>query len=95
MGFILLFAFGTLMIYVSFSLPYHGDVQAPSHRETSASGSPGAAAYYIRNAERDANTINMVTVTLGDYRGFDTLGETAVVFTAGMACYLVLRRRKK
>jgi multicomponent Na+:H+ antiporter subunit B len=35
----------------------------------------------------------MVTVTLADYRGFDTLGETLVVLTAGMACWLILRRR--
>ena len=32
----------------------------------------------------------MVTAVLADYRGFDTLGETLVVFTAGIACVLVL-----
>ncbi len=92
---ILLLVFGGLMISVSFHLPFHGDVHAPSHREISRTGSRGAAAYYIRNAERDAKTINMVTVTLADYRGFDTLGETVVVFTAGIVCYLVLRRRRE
>lgn len=90
---ILLAGFAALMFYATFNLPNHGDAQAPSHREVSAAGTPGAAAYYIRNAQRDANTINMVTVTLGDYRGYDTLGETVVVFTAGMVCYLILRRR--
>jgi multicomponent Na+:H+ antiporter subunit B len=34
-----------------------------------------------------------VTVVLADYRGFDTLGETIVVFAAGLACFLILRRR--
>lgn len=90
---ILLAGFAALMFYATFNLPNHGDAHAPSHREVSAAGTPGAAAYYIRNAQRDANTINMVTVTLGDYRGYDTLGETIVVFTAGMVCYLILRRR--
>jgi multicomponent Na+:H+ antiporter subunit B len=37
----------------------------------------------------------MVTVVLADYRGFDTLGETTVVFAGGVAVFFVLRRRKK
>jgi multicomponent Na+:H+ antiporter subunit B len=36
-------------------------------------------------------TPNMVTSILADYRGYDTLGETTVIFTAGMACILLLR----
>ncbi len=95
LGIILLLSFGALMVYASLGLPAHGDASAPHHRDASVTGSPGAAAYYIRNAYRDAKTINMVTVTLGDYRGIDTLGETVVVFTAGMVCYLILRRKKE
>jgi multicomponent Na+:H+ antiporter subunit B len=37
----------------------------------------------------------VVTSVLADYRGYDTLGETTVVFTAGMACILLLKRRDK
>ena len=33
---------------------------------------------------------NVVTPVLGSYRGFDTLGETCVVFTAGLAVALLL-----
>ena len=29
-----------------------------------------------------------------DYRGYDTLGETTVIFTAGIAVLLLLKRRK-
>jgi len=36
---------------------------------------------------------NIVTAVLADYRGYDTMFETAVVFTAGVACFLLLRRR--
>jgi len=39
-------------------------------------------------------TPNMVTSVLADYRAYDTLGETAVIFTAGMACILLLRKRR-
>lgn len=36
---------------------------------------------------------NMVTHGLADYRGYDTLGETVVIFTAGISVILLLRRR--
>ena len=38
---------------------------------------------------------NIVNVILVDYRGFDTLGEIAVVMGAGMAILALLRRQKK
>ena len=37
---------------------------------------------------------NIVTVVLASYRGFDTLGETSVIFTAGIAVMLLLRGRR-
>jgi multicomponent Na+:H+ antiporter subunit B len=37
----------------------------------------------------------MVTVILGDYRGFDTLGEEVVILTAGLSTLLLLRRNRK
>jgi multicomponent Na+:H+ antiporter subunit B len=37
----------------------------------------------------------MVTAVLASYRGYDTLGETTVIFTAGTAVILLLRRKKK
>jgi multicomponent Na+:H+ antiporter subunit B len=36
----------------------------------------------------------MVTAVLADYRGFDTLGEVAVIFTAAVATLLILRGRR-
>ena len=35
---------------------------------------------------------NVVTAVLASYRGYDTLGETAVIFTAGIAVLLILRK---
>ncbi len=93
-NYLLLIAFGALLVYASSGLPNRGDPDAPMHREKSVAGSPGAAAYYIRNAYKDASTPNMVTVILADYRGYDTLGEETVILTAGLICYLILRKRK-
>jgi len=38
---------------------------------------------------------NVVTAVLASYRGYDTLGETAVIFTAGIAVLLILRKNKE
>ncbi len=92
--FLLLVAFLGVMIYASLHLPALGDPEAPMHRELSLAGTPVAGTYYIRHAYRDAGTVNMVTVVLADYRGFDTLGETIVVFAAGIACLLLLRKAR-
>ena len=91
---LLLISFGALLVYASLGLPNRGDVDAVMHREKSPTGSRGASSYYIRNADKDANTPNMVTVILADYRGYDTLGEETVILTAGLICYLVLRKKR-
>ena len=91
-NYLLLIFFGALLIYASFGLPNRGDSDAAMHREKSQAGSQGASSYYIRNAYKDANTPNMVTVVLADYRGYDTLGEETVILTAGLICYLILRK---
>ena len=91
---IILSAFAALMIAASFGLPGRGDLQATVNQETTPAGSPNAAAYYIKNAYRDTHSPNMVTAILADYRGYDTLGEETVILTAGLICFLLLRRRK-
>ncbi|MBU1149741.1 MAG: hydrogen gas-evolving membrane-bound hydrogenase subunit E [Pseudomonadota bacterium] len=91
---LLLISFGALLVYASLGLPNRGDINAHMHAEKSLAGSPGASSYYIRNAYKDAITPNMVTVILADYRAYDTLGEETVILTAGLICYLVLRRKR-
>lgn len=75
-------------------LPERGTPAAAPNTPLSSVGSPNAADVYIENAYRDAHTPNIVTVTLADYRGFDTLGETLVIFAAGVATSLILRGRR-
>lgn len=55
-------------------------------------------AFVIRWFEKglkETDVPNMVTHGLADYRGYDTLGETIVIFTAGVSVILLLRRRSK
>lgn len=47
--------------------------------------------YYLEKSLEDTGIPNVVTSVLGSYRGFDTLGETAVIFAAGIAVLMLLR----
>jgi multicomponent Na+:H+ antiporter subunit B len=49
--------------------------------------------YFVDNSLAQTATPNLVTSILADYRGYDTFGETTVVFAAGLSCFLLLRRR--
>ena len=51
--------------------------------------------YYIMQTLHDTAVPNIVSSVLADYRGFDTMFETAVIFTAGLAVIAILRRFKK
>ena len=50
---------------------------------------------YVNDAMRETGVPNVVTAVLASYRGYDTLGETTVVFTAGVGVLALLRRRRK
>lgn len=85
-GLVLLLFIG-LMLYATGGLPARGDPQAP--------GSVYITPTYIENTIEDTHTPNIVTSVLADYRGYDTLGETTVIFTAGAACILTLMKRNR
>ncbi|MEZ5855949.1 MAG: DUF4040 domain-containing protein [Hyphomicrobiaceae bacterium] len=46
---------------------------------------------YINDTVKETGVPNVVTSVLADYRGYDTLGETTVIFTAGIGVMLLLR----
>ncbi len=76
------FAAGAMLIYATIDLPALGDPNAPANAYVGAE-------YLARNYS-DIGIPNVVTSVLASYRGFDTLGETVVVFTAGLAVALLL-----
>ena len=51
--------------------------------------------YFIANALNDISAENIVTAIVFDYRGFDTIGEAAVLFTALTAVSVLLREGRK
>jgi multicomponent Na+:H+ antiporter subunit B len=50
--------------------------------------------YYWNESFKDIGIPNIVTSVLASYRGFDTLGETFVVFTAAVSVLLLLGTNK-
>ena len=83
------------MLYASTGLPNRGDLNSVVNRDLSPSNTQNASSYYIRNAYKDTHTPNMVTAILADYRSYDTLGEETVILTAGLICFLLLRKKQK
>lgn len=51
--------------------------------------------YYIENSEHDTAAHNIVSGTLADYRGFDTMFETAVMFVSGLVVTMILFKEVK
>lgn len=74
---------GILFLWGSADLPFLGDISAAPHQHVSP--------YYLQNAFQHSHTPNAVTAVVVDYRGFDTLIEAAVIFTAGVACLLIIK----
>lgn len=75
-------AAGIMLIYASIDLPPLGDPTSPANA--------GVGLTYLKINWYDMGVPNVVTSVLASYRGFDTLGETAVVFTAGLAVAMLL-----
>jgi multicomponent Na+:H+ antiporter subunit B len=78
---------GGMLVYGTLGLPAFSDPQAPIHTHVEPR--------YIQEGLRETGVPNIVTAVLASYRGFDTLGETTVVFTAGAGVVALLRRRRK
>ena len=76
---------GALLLWVVGDLPEWGDPKSPANYHVSR--------YYLEHSMSDSNVPNVVTSVLADYRGFDTMFETAVVFVAAIAIITMLRRK--
>lgn len=75
-----------LLIAVSY-LPTYGLAENPVNNEV--------AARYIENGLQETGAVNIVTGMILDYRAFDTLGESHVLFIATCTVLILLRKDKK
>jgi multicomponent Na+:H+ antiporter subunit B len=73
---------GSALVYGTLDMPRYGDPNAPIHRHV--------APHYLEDSEAEIGVPNVVTSVLASYRGYDTLGEVTVIFTAGIGVLALL-----
>ena len=82
---------GGFLVYGTLDMPPFGEADNPVHEHV--------APRYLEQSGSEIGVPNVVTSVLASYRGYDTLGETAVVFTAGAGVIVLLgsawRRRRR
>lgn len=71
-----------IVLYATFDKPRMGDPEAPVHQHV--------APWYLENTPTLIGIPNVVTAVLASFRGYDTLGEVFVIFTAGVGVMFVL-----
>ena len=79
---VVLLVTGAMLIFATLDMPHYGDPEAPIHQHV--------APRYIQDSGREVGVPNIVTSVLASYRGFDTLGETTVIFAAGIGVLLMI-----
>ena len=89
--FLVVLVVGGGLFYGTLDMPNFGDPTAPSQLHVKPE--------YIEQSVDQIDVPNIVTSILASYRGFDTMGEVAVVFTAGIGVLLLIsglaRRRRE
>ena len=73
---------GAVLVYATIDLPGFGEPNSPANIYL--------AKEYMERNTGDIGIPNVVTSILASYRGFDTFGETGVVFIAGLAVALLI-----
>ncbi|MGB5740451.1 MAG: Na(+)/H(+) antiporter subunit B, partial [Woeseia sp.] len=71
-----------IVIYATFDKPRLGDPEAPVHQHVGP--------WYLEKTPELIDIPNAVTAVLASFRGYDTLGEVFVVFTAGIGVLFLL-----
>lgn len=73
---------GAVLIYGTADIPYYGDPSNPIHHHI--------APRYLEGSAKEIGVPNVVSAVLASYRGYDTLGETTVVFTAAIGVLVLI-----
>ncbi len=83
-----------LLFGVLLSLLFYNIMQMPSAFTTDAPSYNETTRHYTEEGAHETGAINIIAAILTDYRAFDTLGETIVLFTSIVAVASVLRMAK-
>jgi len=78
---------GGILIFGTLDMPPYGDPDNPIHQHV--------APRYLEESGQEMGVPNVVTSVLASYRGFDTFGETTVVFTAAIGVMILLSAMRR
>ena len=81
---------GGLLLFGVYDFPSFGDPNSPPNAGVEGGGE-SVSQYFITHTYKDTKVPNLVTAVLADYRGYDTMFETVVVFAAGIAIFCIMR----
>jgi multicomponent Na+:H+ antiporter subunit B len=81
-AFIVMIAAGGALFYALGDMPIYGAADSPANM--------GPGMEYMARTPHEINIPNVVTAVLASYRGFDTMGEVFVVFSAGVGVALLI-----
>lgn len=84
-----------LVVFLTGALLIYGTLDMPDYSSPSSPANLHVAARYITGSVPETGLVNFVTAILAGYRGFDTFGETVVIFAAAAGALLILGGRKK
>lgn len=78
---------GAVLVYGTWDLPRYGEPDTIMNTYVGED--------YLKRSIPETTVPNVVTSVLATYRGWDTLGETTVIFTAGIGVLMLLRGRRR
>ena len=83
----LVVATGAVLLFGTMDMPPFGDPTSPIHHHV--------APRYLEKSGQEVGLPNVVTSVLASYRGYDTLGEVFVIFTAAVGVLLIIGRTQR
>lgn len=87
LAFVVVVITGAALVYGTLDMPAVGDINSPVNQHVGR--------YYIEESGEEIGVPNIVTSVLASYRGYDTLGETTVIFAAGIGVLALIGRVRR
>ena len=88
---------GLIIAVLTGALLIYGTVDFPGWADPASPASTHLSPHFIEKTMEETSVPNIVTAVLADYRSYDTMFETTVIFSGGVVCFILLRivRRKE
>lgn len=84
-----------VLMVITGSALFAAVINLPEYGASDSAAATHVIPYYLTESRSEIDIPNVVTAILASYRGFDTMGEVFVVFTAGISVLMLLGKREK